>query len=124
MKKVMFLSLMAMLMLSCTKEPSDLIVGKWKWVNAEKAGQAVTIPEGLAWIIEFQKDGSFTETIKDGSYEGTNKGTYKINDKILTLQLEGGASYINCEIQKLDKKEFIFSIDKDGAIWTYYFARQ
>lgn len=93
---------------------------RWKQTNPSA---------GTVWTLDFKKDGTFTQyTNSNFDGEETTKGTYKINGKTLTIKLDGEPSSFDSEIQKLDRKEFVFSTDEgeegESDFWTYYFVRE
>jgi hypothetical protein len=75
---------------SCSKKTSETIIGKWRTQDSEE-------------IVEFRKDGTFTDTSKAGSID---KGTYAFtDDNHIKVELDAGngdtnaPTVVNCMIR-------------------------
>ena len=70
--------------------PSVWIVNKWKMVTVLEGNQDITPllnPDNDRWI-EFHADGTF---LSGGGPQGSNSGTYKVNNEASTLHLDSDA---------------------------------
>lgn len=115
----------AMLFTSCQNENTyaDLIVGKWretKQVYDQGDGSVTDYPVDYCIIMEFTSSGNYT------IYEGedySDSGTYKLDEKTLTLISEGDG--FSVEIVTLDKNNLALKGDYDyyGHSLTVYFTR-
>ncbi len=89
------------------------LLGKWE---AQKVDDG-TLPQGT--IVEFLKEGKIKVIAKKGGEEETRDGTYKLEDKKLTVTLktpDGEEKAHMVTIKKLSATEFVIEDDKGKSI--------
>jgi len=115
MKKLKVLAMMfciaAMgLATSCSKEPKDLIVGKWEVTTI--GGRTDKVPEGFIW--NFSANETFSVSREGTSFNGTY---YLVNDEKLTMTVDNDP--ITVTIEELSKSKMVwYSNDIEGKEWV------
>lgn len=95
------------LMISCSKDNAELIIGKWKWVSVTNDGTTIQMPEDNITTWEFTESGNVIMTMNGEAATGD----YTVDGDKLSIS----GSYVGntvCKILKLTKKEL--SVESEG----------
>ena len=94
---------------SCSKEPKDLIVGKWEITTI--GGRTDKVP---ANIWDFSANETFSASMEGRIYNGTY---YLVNDEKLTMTVDNDP--ITVKIEELSKSKMVwYSDDIEGKEWV------
>ncbi|MGB0885158.1 MAG: lipocalin family protein [Chitinophagales bacterium] len=119
MKKILFLPVVALFLLftSCTQEPSK-IIGSWKLEKMNLDGAEV-FPNVLGNPTYLFFDDNRYEQRASGQFE---QGTYKIDDKKLTIRFNDLDKVTVMQIVELTENKFVYKIGEE-SISTVYLVR-
>ena len=133
MKTLAAVCIAALTLVSCSKDPEDLIIGSWdvtdgtitstiSGMGPEYDGTHTynVLDEGDKVTYTFNKDLTFTcVSVMDGESE-TETGTYVVADNKITLKNAQGENGGEYEIKTIDKKNMTWYVsesetDEDGS---------
>jgi len=112
MKKLIILSLILsfVVVTGCKKSTKDMLTGTWKLKSVE--GETLK-PEDLQNTLTFTAEGLLTT--KSGTDSETAKWVLSADEKtIKAWSTKGTGDTLNWKIEKLDAKEFAFSMEGEN----------
>jgi len=123
--------LIVLLISSCAKKPSELIVGEWKIADIKTSEEiSPDIKEERDKAIEDMKASSLFVINADNTFENTisestEKGKWALSDdgKKLTLTYESGKQEVS-NVEELTETKLTTSIDVNGSKNTIIYEKE
>lgn len=104
----------ATVMVSCTKDHEDLIVGKWELIHQYEDGVEYDDDDDIGSLWEFTSNGTLIHYDADGT-ESPMRATYIIDGDKITVTALLNLTYT---IKKLTSKELILEMDnRNTPFW-------
>lgn len=110
MKNIILLILI-LIGISCTKSPSEFLIGKWQILNVVENDQSIELNDN--WM-HLKSDGTFNSHDGDSDKNENGKWTYIENEKVLYIDDGSGNSDGSEWILSFKSDTLIFSAKKDS----------